>query len=268
MTELQKCEFFLLKEALKIIEQERLTYYLVCGTALGAVKYDGFIPWDDDIDIALPREDYERFLNIALKSLPKEIELQNHRYDSCVPFFYTKLRLSNTTFIEKTVEEFDINHGVFIDVFPLDGLPHGKSRALIFEIKKRIVWRLISTVFKRDNRWKNIVIAPFRIIVRRKLNFLVRKYESLISKVSITDSQYICNFGNSPSRTEYSPKSHYGKGVLAQFEGLEVIVPSGYDEYLTLKYGCWREDLPEDERKGHHYVSVIDLERPYTYYKS
>lgn len=121
MTELQEIEFGLLQQFLSICEQLNLTYYLVCGSALGAAKYSGFIPWDDDIDVALPRKDYEIFCREAPEILPEWCFLQNYHSDPQYYLLGSKLRDSRTTYIEMMAEHLKINHGVFIDIFPLDG---------------------------------------------------------------------------------------------------------------------------------------------------
>jgi phosphorylcholine metabolism protein LicD len=94
----------------------------------------------------------------------------------------------------------------------------------------------------------------------------VRKTDELYREVSISDSDYICNFANWQGEKEYAPKFQYGEGVFMSFEGLEVRVPSKYDEYLTQKYGDWRADLPEDQKVGSHNFEILDLEKPYTHY--
>lgn len=101
MTPLQQKEYQLLGLFLDICRQLDLRYYLVCGSALGAVKYKGFIPWDDDVDIAMPRGDYQRFLSQAQALLPEGFFLQNFHTDPAFPQIYSKLRDSNTAFIEK-----------------------------------------------------------------------------------------------------------------------------------------------------------------------
>ena len=123
MTPLQQRELELLRLFVRLCEQLQLRYYLVCGTALGSVKYEGFIPWDDDVDVAMPREDYEVFLEKAPSLLPEGIFLQNYRTDPAFPQIFSKLRNSNTTYIEKSAAALPINHGIFMDIFPLDGYP-------------------------------------------------------------------------------------------------------------------------------------------------
>ena len=143
MNELQKVEFDLLCEAVKIFSDLKLTYYLVCGSALGAIKYGGFIPWDDDMDIALPRDDYEIFIKEAGCRLPDGLFLQNHHTEASFPQIFSKLRNSRTTYIEKSISALPINHGVYIDIFPLDEYPadRGAQRRLEFE-KQRLFLKL------------------------------------------------------------------------------------------------------------------------------
>ena len=142
MNDLQRAEFEILKIFVDICEKYDLKYYLVCGSALGAVKYSGFIPWDDDIDVALLRSDYDKFCELAPTVLPKNIFLQNFRTDPEFPHIFSKLRNSNTTFIEKGTAHLKINHGVYIDVFPLDGYPVDSKKQISFEKKKKILsWK-------------------------------------------------------------------------------------------------------------------------------
>ena len=137
MNELQKVEYSLLRNFISVCDRLGLAYYLVCGTALGAVKYGGFIPWDDDVDVALTRADYNIFCEKAQQLLPDYIFLQNYKTDSAFPSLYTKLRDSRTTFIEESAKSLPINHGVYIDVFPLDGYPENKKAITRFEKKKK-----------------------------------------------------------------------------------------------------------------------------------
>ena len=147
MTELQNKELEILKQFIFVCDSLSLKYFLVCGSALGAVKYGGFIPWDDDIDVAMPREDYDVFVERANTLFPPNIFLQTYKTDTKYPHIYCKLRDSNTAYIEKSAAALEINHGVFIDIFPLDGYPSEKQEQRKFERLKRRYEREISSVF-------------------------------------------------------------------------------------------------------------------------
>lgn len=270
MTELQKIEFELLKQFVEICEKLNLTYFLVCGSALGAVKYQGFIPWDDDIDVALPRPDYGIFLAEAPKMLPDYVFLQNYRTEKYYYGLGSKLRDSRTTYVEKGIEHLPVNHGVYIDVFPLDGYPSAVREMRRFERKKMYYYRRRYVRLKPPiHRDIGLTICSllFRLFnVYSDTGKYVRGNELLACSYPVYDSEIWCNYANSRSKKEYSPKWHYGEGTWAAFEGLKVRVPERYDEYLTQKYGDWRAELPPEHQVGHHYYEIMDLTKPYTEY--
>lgn len=268
MNGLQEKELELLVVFDDICRRLNLNYYLVCGSALGAAKYGGFIPWDDDIDVAMPRPAYEIFVQEAQKILTPPYFLQNYHFEKNVPHIFSKLRNVNTTYIEKSVSHLDINHGVGIDIFPLDGYPKTKLSAILLEIRKLFFQLQLSCVFEGEKTWKSKIIY----MVGRKLKCdkniykKVEKLEGILMKYSFDSTELVCNHGNWQGKLEYAPKEQYGKGTMVKFEGLTVRIPERYDEYLTQKYGDWRADLPEEEQKGHHYYEICDLNRSYVDY--
>ena len=266
MTELQKVEFDILKRTVEICESLGLTYFLVCGSALGAVKYHGFIPWDDDVDIALPRADYETFCEKAQSMLPENLFLQNYKTDS-YPSVFTKIRNSGTTFIERSVASLPVNHGVYIDVFPLDEYPKGRVGRAVLEVKKKYYNGLLSSVFctKKSGRAKIYGALGKILRAEKKIPKLAAKLERTLAFKG-EGSGVLCNHANWQGKLEYAPREQYGAGTEAEFEGLRVRIPERYDEYLTQKYGDWRSDLPEEEKVGHHFCEVCDTTRPYKEY--
>ena len=268
MTELQKLEFDMLREVLRISGLLGIKCFLVCGTALGAVKYKGFIPWDDDIDVGMFREDYDRFCKEAPKYLSEPYFLQNSDTDPAYPLIFAKLRNSYTTYIESSIKTLNINHGVYIDIFPLDLYPVKKSSQHLLEIKKWYYTHLLATVYDTKRTLPGEVIRRFNLMlgVDKRIPKIIKKYEKALSAFNGTDSQTVCNHGNWQGKLEYADKSQYGNGANALFEGLAVTVPEKYDEYLTRKYGDWHSDPPKEEQKGHHLYEIVDLEHPYTDY--
>lgn len=268
MTELQQVQFDMLKEFVRICEELNLTYYLVCGSALGAVKYKGFIPWDDDLDVALPRPDYEIFCEKAQGLLPEGIFLQNNRTDPFYPLIFSKLRNSNTTFIEKTHSKTKMNHGIYVDVFPLDGYPFDQKEAEKLEKeKKRYNLLLLCCLnFKASFKAKMLIAVEKLFGLHKKPSGFVGRLEKCISRYPVLDSNLWCNHGNWQGKLEYAAREQYGEGIYASFEGLQVRIPEKYDEYLTQKYGDWSADLPEEEKRGHHYHLICDPKKPYHEY--
>lgn len=269
MTELQQVELELLKIYIGICEKWDLEYFLVCGSALGAAKYHGFIPWDDDIDVAMPRTHYEKFLEVASKEIPDWCFLQNYKTDPAFPHIYSKLRNSSTTFIEAGTSDLPINHGIYIDIFPLDGYPENKISKGLFDLRKKVfTWKQYCAL-KDDPRLKvRIRNRFFRVLgyhrhMNRTLTKLDRFYRSYPAEVS----SVWCNHGNWQRKLEYAPRWHYGKGCIGYFEGVEVRLPEKYDDYLSQKYGDWRADLPEEKKKSHHSCIICDVNTPYTRYR-
>ena len=268
MDKLQQKTFELLQIFVGICEKWDIPYYLVCGSALGAVKYEGFIPWDDDIDVGLLRQDYQRFLEVAPKELPQWCFIQNYKIDQYFPHSFSKLRNSETAFIEESVCHLPMNHGIFLDIFPLDGYPAGVfARKRFFLKKKWYDWVRFCNLRAEENlkiRIRNKVMRFFGF--HKRIQKAQARLEKLYCAYPPQASELWCNYGNWQGKLEYAPKGQYGKGTWAVFEGLRVRIPEHYDEYLTQKYGDWRADLPEDKKKSHHTTTIIDTERSYREY--
>ena len=268
MNQLQQTELALLQCFTEICEQLGISYFLVCGSALGAAKYKGFIPWDDDVDVGMYRADYDRFLKEAPALLPERFFLQTYESDPHYPNIFAKLRDSCTTYIEKAVAHVPMHHGIYIDIFPLDGYPADQAEQDRLEKKKSFYKRMLSCVYDVPRSRKgSIIVRLMRLTgIHKKTGTYLRKYEKLIASYPTEGSEKICNHGNWQGKLEYAPHAQYGEGTWADFEGLRVRIPEQYDAYLTQKYGDWRADLPEDQKVGHHYYSVCDPDRPYTEY--
>lgn len=268
MTDLQKVELEILKSFIAICDRLKLRYYLVCGSCLGAVKYGGFIPWDDDIDVAMPREDYRVFCEKAQELLPESIFLQTNETDGNYPNIFAKLRDLRTTFIEKGMAELDICHGIYIDVFPLDGYPADPDEQRRFERKKQDLKHKINCIYTQRLDLPHAVVRALRRLrgYHRQTAQYTAELIALCSSYDLDSSVLWCNFGNWQGKKEYAPREQYGAGTEAVFEGLTVRVPQDYEAYLSQKYGDWRADLPEDQQRGHHYCVICDTSVPYTEY--
>lgn len=253
MTDVQKTSLELLKVFSDICSRLDIRFYLVCGSALGAVKYGGFIPWDDDIDVALLREDYERFLKEAPEYLPEHMALQNIHTNKAFPLLMTKLVNVNTTLIEGPYLQLPIHHSIFMDIFPLDGYPAGKLEAQVFEIKKWIYNKLRCAAYRFNYRLLG-------------LNRIMLRYEAMLKAQPCEGSPLLCNYANWQGKLDYSPRDEYGGGVQSCFEGMQLLIPSGYDSYFSRKYGDWKQELPQEQRQSHHVMLKCDTRRSYKDY--
>ena len=270
MNELQKVEMDLFCCFSDICKKLGLNYFLVCGSALGAARHGGFIPWDDDFDVGMYRDDYNKFMELAPALLPEGIFLQNYKSDPNFPYVFAKLRNSNTTFIQTILSNLDINHGVYIDIFPLDGYPQDSRLQKKMARKKKNYLRQFGGTF---NLPSNIPIKAKILFVlckifrcHKRTQKILLKYEGMISRYSVEEAKIICNHGTWYGERDYINKDYYGKGKNIVYEGMTVRVPEKLDEYLTSLYGDWRTPPPPEKQKGTHDCEVCDINNTYTNY--
>ncbi len=267
MNDIQKVSFDLLKTFIEITNKLNLKWYMVHGSALGAVKYSGFIPWDDDVDVAMPRKDYQIFCSVAQKLLPEYVFLQNYKTDKNFPHTYSKLRNSNTAFIETGAEKLDINHGIYIDIFPLDEYPEGEIEQQVLSKRLKMLRRMQYCALN-DTSKKKVILRnkAFRLLgYHNKTAQTIGKIEALITKFNAEGTKW-CNHGDRMGQKGCIDKSVYGEGLLCRFEDIDVIVPEKINEYLTIKYGNWKNDPPKNSQNSHHTHVVADAHKSYKEY--
>lgn len=270
LAKLKQTELDMLKCVLTICGKFQIPCFLIGGSALGAVRHGGMIPWDDDIDVGLYRKDYELFIEKAQELLPDHYFLQTFETDPQYPFPFLKIRDSRTTFIETTLSRLQINHGVYLDVFPLDYYPDKFFERIVFDIKNRLM---------KFRLWYYFNVADRGSLMKRILGFcgfccscvfyptvpvMLRKREELYKKCG--KSTHIANYGGAWDKKETVPEEWFSNGSAAVFDGMHVTVPKEYDKYLTHIYGDYMQFPPEEKRVPHHYLDRIDLEKTYKTY--
>ena len=248
--------------------KHNLTYYLCGGCCIGTIRHEGFIPWDDDVDIFMPRKDYERFKKIWSDTEVYEIEFVS---EECRCYStLTRLNNKNTTFISTYTKDLDTPHGVAMDIFPLDGCPGGKKR------KMQKLWALLFSLYAVENAPTNhgkiVELAGkigLAIIPTWKLRCKVWRFcEKQMSKYRIEDCDYITELCAGPGymQNEY-PKEAFDYPVRRMFEGHMLPIPVGYDAYLSMAFGDYMKLPPIEKRVAHHEYEFIDLDNGYLKYK-
>lgn len=261
---LKKCELDILKVFIKICDDHNLQYFIVGGTALGAIRHGGFIPWDDDIDVAMPRSDYDTFISVAQMYLPEHLFLQTHLTDRHYCNIYAKIRNSNTAFIETAAKKLHINHGVFIDIFPIDGYPSNIKEQKRLKSKCKNVKRALSIYFY-PLTFKRLLISILSHIVLLKLtkNSIIKSFDKMSRKYAYSNYELVTCHGGAWGDKEIVKKEYYGKGKKIRFENIDVMCPEKLDEYLTSKYGNYMMLPPVEKQVTHHYCDIISLETSY-----
>lgn len=257
---LKKVELNILKAFIDICTRLNLRYYVLGGTMLGAVRHQGFIPWDDDIDVGMPRQDYEILLDKGQALLPDGLFLQTHVTDPDYPANFAKIRDSRTTFVEASLKNCAIDHGIYIDVFPLDFYPDNGIQA--FERKKLLLSLRLTDAFSTTGmKAKTKLVRCVSRVLYPSIKGAVKKREELFR--SVTQGEKIANHCGAWGKKEIVPAHWYGQGTDLTFEGLTVKAPDDYHSWLTQVYGDYMQLPPEDKRIPHHYVEAFDLNNPY-----
>ncbi len=264
LQELKNCERDMLERFVDICNKHGIKYFVQGGTLLGTVRHSGFIPWDDDVDVSLPRDEYERFLKVAPKELPDYYFLQTKDTDPEYPNNFAKIRDSRTTFLETSARKLKINHGAYIDIFPLDNYPRG-FKAKIYELKKKLLtWRINKAFYLPNMSLKSKIVTIITMILFPSLKGAIEKREKLF--VSVPPSERVINNSGAWLSKEIIPKEWVQDCIEMEFEGISVNVSDKYDEWLTYVYGDYMSLPPENQRVGHHYVDIFDMDKPYTEY--
>lgn len=253
-----------------ICDNNNLSYYCLGGTLIGAIRHQGMIPWDDDIDIAMPRGDYEKFISLTLNSNgPYEIVTMESNINYYLP--YAKFCDKNSTILEYS--DVPCLLGIYLDVFPLDGASENmnscKEDWLLFKrqanrlhiqskrckdnflngIKRlfkgqlRTAWNEFSLIANKDVKRKHIIV---------QLNQIMYKY-------AFDDSSVVANYGGMWGIKEFWKKEWFESYILKEFEGIQVRVPIGYDNIMRQVYGDYMQPPPIDKQVSHHHVAFIDI---------
>ena len=248
---MKRIEIDILKDVIQVCEKLGIGYYCVGGTALGAVKYKGFIPWDDDIDIAMKREDYNKFIKEAPKYLKKHYFLQSIEYDFNFISTMAKVRDSRTEYNELSTLSLNIRGGVFIDIFPIDNPFDTKAKEHMYKLN----YAKINTLLKKTIEYSSLKT--------NFVDFLTFFMTNNISKLMDKNIKYLSN--NKECELLYCRGRCYNSSVFGgvkkeNFDGVLVNVPQGVDEYLEETYGDIKKDPPENERVSHHFAVSINLD--------
>lgn len=247
----------ILDDVHKLCEKHNLRYFLDAGTLIGAVRHKGFIPWDDDVDIGMPREDYEKFLEIAKRELPEYLFLQTFETDKYYDVYPVpcKVRYNGTLFFEEgTKENLKMHNGVYIDIFPYDSLPKHK---IVYKIQRTLSYNILKS-FKRlrdipdSLNFKNkITFSFYRIVAKMFPSERRRKFFDYLIKWNDPNSEYM-GYGVDTFWSEYVyKKSDYFDLIKLTFEGKKFYAPKNYDSILTQLYGDYMIMPKEEDRVWH-----------------
>lgn len=256
---LQLVELELLREVDRICTKNGIHYNIIAGTLLGAVRHGGFIPWDDDADVALLRDEYERFRTACETDLDTQrFEFQDDRATPGYRWGYGKLRRKGTAFVREHQEHMPYDQGVFIDVFPLDPVPQGRMGRTWWNLRcwlvRKSLWARVGKVadasgFKR---------AVYRLLDSTPEEKVLGRLHRLVERSSRIDSDWVRILMFPTPTSDYGYlRRWYEASAPTTFEGVEFSGIADYEGYLSFKFGAWRELPPASQRKTHPVSTLL-----------
>lgn len=264
INELQKIQLSMLKDFDAVCQKHRISYQLFSGTALGAVRHKGFIPWDDDIDVVMLREDYERFFDSASKELDSNKYYVQREFSEHWPMFFSKLRLNGTTYIEKYhSHDARIHQGIYIDIFPCDNLSDNRLMQKLQYIASKIVIAksLYARGYETNSTVKKCFMQFCRILPTEPFKRLcIRRNDSSSLKVHT-----FFGGGKKFERSIFS-REWFEQSVKMRFEDSEFPVSAHYDEMLRVMYGDYMVMPTLEQRVCKRHAAIVDINKPYTFH--
>ncbi|MCH5190404.1 MAG: LicD family protein [Oscillospiraceae bacterium] len=267
LPKLHKCEMIILKEVKRLCEENGIKYFIIAGTLLGAVRHGGFIPWDDDMDVGMLRDDYEKFIKLAKTDLGSQFFLQTPETDSAYGLNFAKIMLKDTVLIEATAANNSVK-GISIDIFPFDAVPESDSETAKHKRRTYFLRRLLLAkqnykVCGKKEYVKRLVYFGLKVIA------LFYSREKLCEKLDSECERYnalnrmpekIVNIGGAYGYDKETIRREWvDSTVELPFEDFTVAVPSGYIPYLEYFYGDYMTPPPEDKRYNRHSVINVDF---------
>ncbi len=265
LRKVQLVQFEILEEFDRICKKNNIKYFLTGGTLIGAVRHQGFIPWDDDLDIGMLREDYNKFCKIVDIEINEKYCFQNWNNTYNFPLPYGKIRKKNTLYVENKAKKLEEN-GIFIDILLYDNAPSSikERRSLIKKLNTLERMILAKSGFKP---W----LDNDKIIIKKRIGYIyyevigsffsidkiINKYEKLVNKYQ--DSSEYCYNQSGEKKVYFFKKKWFSNIEYIIFEGKEFPVIKGYKQYLKLCYGDYMKLPPIEQRENMHQIIELKL---------
>lgn len=266
LRKVQLVQLDIAKEIDRLCVQNGIKYFLIGGSLLGAVRHSGFIPWDDDLDIGMLRDDYDKFLILAQSNLNVNYKVVDWKSDKAYPHPMAKITKKGTIYKERKRNDSG-DQGIWVDIFPYDNIKD------INELKKlTIKLKILRSLVRAKNKYhtwvmqdsfllnKYIKNLPFRFLslfmARSKL---ITKYELLSKKYENDNVDFVFENGTEDYQKWCFSKKYFERLISVKFEDTYFWIPENYHDYLSIAYGDYMTLPPENERKNRHLIDEISF---------
>lgn len=248
-------------------DKNNLLFYLCGGCCIGSLRTGGFIPWDDDIDILMPRDDYEKLYKLWDNDKHERFKLLRTDEKIFTGNIFTTIVDTETTCVKANQAHLDIPFGIMMDIFPIDGCPKGKFKRTMQKLNAMIYSLFLAQIVPENHGGIMALGSKFLLSIVKSPKAREKKWrnaERRMSKYKISDCEYITELceGVHSMQPEY-PKEWFASAVYREFEGLQMPIPVGYDPYLKKAFGDYMTLPPEDKQKPHHDMILVDTDRSY-----
>ena len=258
--EIQRIQLSILRQFREFCSKHHLRFYLAYGTLLGAVRHKGYIPWDDDIDLMMPRPDYLKFIELFSASdqgCLEVLSVQNNR-----DYFATFAKIidNRTIMFQEYGQVEKVEIGVYIDIFPMDGLPEKEEEIKAWYKKTTRLGTAYKLAIRKfsapsSNPIKGIIKTLFSIPFRLLGSyFFISRLEALGMTHAYDSSTWVACVTSDKEIARRQPRQHLEDSVLVEFEGDMYPAPSEWDKHLTNLYGDYMNPPPENKRQEHYYT--------------
>ena len=251
----------ILSEIDRVCKKYNIPYFIQGGSAIGAFYNKGVVPWDDDVDVGMTRENYNRFLEVAPSELDSRYFLEWFGTESNTPFYFAKVKKNNTLFVEQIWKDMDIHHGIFVDIFPYDRIPDNRTLETLHRFSAKFwincfmgkqiwLWKHcgkceISSALPKSWRGCAAIKVVCSLMSRKAI---YNKMCRVLGRYNKANTQFV-NIVRMPK--DQIRRCYVENPVLMEFGGMQIPVPDNVEEYLRHHYPNLRPVLPVEEQVNH-----------------
>ncbi len=267
LRELQQKQLDMLRFFKQFCEDNGLTFFFIGGGLIGSVRNGGFIPWDDDLDVMLFRDDYERLCRLWQEQYPDgRFRLLRTDGKTFTGNIFATVTDTSCTMVKANQTDVDIPHGLVLDVFPLDVCPDGR-----FKRKMQFFHTMMYSLFQAQivpEKHGGLLAFGSKLLLgifrgKKIREKIWRRAEKKMSQYKLSENKCVTELCSGPrSMVPEYPKRIYEGVTYLDFEGISMPVPAGYDEYLTMVWGDYMTPPPKEQQVPHHDIVYLDLNTP------